>query len=232
MKNMLNVIVVLAAVIGVGAILFAAQPSTGDKKPVLTPVTVSVEGLHCQACPDELQKDLAKLPGVSSVKATLKPAQVTALLDETKISVSAFVAAIDEHPQAMDRKQTYGAKLVAYIDAAMCAKQKSMCDACFTEVPKTLKQIKGVSDVTLDKTGKVASISFAAKSKVTTAQITKALADHKFKFTTRFMDPAEKSAAGSSDQGACPMGGGDSAHGDHGSSEQQSSSSSGGCCPH
>ncbi len=33
-----------------------------------TRVTVSVQGLHCQGCIDELQHDLAKIPGVSAVK--------------------------------------------------------------------------------------------------------------------------------------------------------------------
>ncbi|HEY3416028.1 MAG TPA: heavy-metal-associated domain-containing protein [Armatimonadota bacterium] len=205
MKRTISIVLFVAAVLGAGVILHAAAPRTDAKKPVLTPVTVAVEGFHCQACPDELQKDLAKLPGVSSVKATLKPAQVTASLDETKMTASAFVAAVAKHPRAMDHSKTYGAKLVAYIDAPMCAKNVKMCPACFTEIPKTLKKVKGISEVKMDATGKIATIGFAKGAQVTTAQVSKALAAHSYKFTTRFTAPAGTKAATSSSQGTCPM---------------------------
>jgi copper chaperone CopZ len=191
--------------LAISVMAFAGEP---EKKPTLTQVTVAVTGFHCQACPDGLQKDLAKLKGVTKVKATLKPAQVTASLDEAKISVSQFVNAIAAHPTAMDKKKTYGATLQAFIDTPMCAKQATMCRACFTEIPKALTAVKGVHGVTLDKTGKIASIRFDGDAKVTTASLADALAKHKFKFTVAFTAPATAEAPKAST--------GHSAHGSHG----------------
>lgn len=175
-------IAIAVVVMAIAVMAFAANP----KAPQLTTVTVAVDGLHCKACVDELQQDLAKVPGVSEVKVTQKPGQVTAKLDESKISASKFVNTIASHSQLMDRKKTYGAKLVAYIDTEMCAKQKTMCDACFTEIPKVLKAVKGVSDVTLDDTGKVASIGFAKDATVSTIALAKALGQSDFKFKVTF----------------------------------------------
>lgn len=183
-KGTLGVLIVIIA-LSVAAIVLAATP----KAPQLTTVTVAVDGLHCQACVDELQQDLGKVAGVSEVKVTQKPGQVTAKLDESKTAASQFVAVIAAHPQAMDHKKTYGAKLVAYIDTAMCAKDKKMCDACFTEIPKVLKAVKGVSDVTLDDTGKIAAISYAKDATVTTNDLAKALAQSNFKFQVTFVSP-------------------------------------------
>ena len=178
----------------VGMVVFAAQPEKPEKMPTLAKVTVAVTGFHCQACPDELQLHLAKLDGVTEVKATLKPAQVTATLDEAKITSSQFVNAIATHPTAMDKKQTYGAALLAYIDTAMCAEEETMCQACFTEIPKALKTIKGIHNVTLDTTGKIASISFPKDAKVTTVNIADALLKHNFKFTAVFTAPVATEA--------------------------------------
>lgn len=201
-RTMIVLMVGLAAlVLAVGG--FAATQS--KTKAVLTPVTVAVEGFHCQACPDELQKDLAKLNGVSEVKATLSPAQVTAKLDEKTITASEFAAAIANHKRAMDATKTYGAKLVVYIDAPMCAKEVKMCAACPPEITRVVKAVKGVSGVTLDTTGKVASITFAQGAKVTTADLAAALKKSSFKFTAQFAvvtgaaTTPEKAADGSHD---------------------------------
>ncbi|HEY3379961.1 MAG TPA: cation transporter [Armatimonadota bacterium] len=176
-----------------GAALWAAS-APKPVKPVTTAVTVAVDGFTCPMCPDGLQKDLAKLPGVSHVKATLDPAQVTATLDETKTTVSKLVAAISAHPQAMDVKKTYTGHLVAQIDTTMCAKNAKMCDGCFVEIPKVLKKIAGVSDVALDANGKVAYIGFAPGATVTTKAISKALAASDYHFTTRFNVPVPQAA--------------------------------------
>lgn len=210
-------------IIGVGiavlVLCFAAFAFAAKlKTPVLTPVTIAVDGLHCQACVDELQKDLGKVPGVSDIKVTLKPGQVTAKLDESKVAASKFVNVIATHPRAMDHAKTYGAKLVANIDTAMCAKQKKMCDACFTEIPKVLKGVKGVSNVTLDATGKVATIGFAKDAVVTTSALAKALSQSNFKFTVTFASTsstvAQQTTGNDKDEceldtgGCCNMGSG------------------------
>lgn len=221
MRNVLLVVglALIALLVGV-AIATAQKPAA--KTAELTPVTVAVEGFHCQACPDGLQKDLAKLAGVSEVKATLKPAQVTAKLNEKVISASEFVAAIAKHPRAMDHSKTYGAKLVVYVDAAMCAKEPKMCPACFKEIPRALKSVKGLGNVALDSTGKVASLTFAKGAKVNTASITKALKASSFKFTVGYTAPAGSKAAQTASAS--------SGHGDMGSCPMKGDGTTGGCC--
>jgi len=170
-----------AAVLAVG--LMAAKPA---KSTPAAKVTVAVAGLHCQACPDELGKDLAKLPGAHQVRATLDPPQVTARLDETKAPVSRFVAAIAGHPQLMDPAKTYGARLVVHVDAAMCAGQKVMCPACAPEITRRLKALKGVTTVAFDKPGREVSIGFAKGATIKTTDIAKALKASIYKFSVRF----------------------------------------------
>lgn len=201
-KNIIGIVIATLA-LAITVIAFAAKPKVAPLAPVT--VTVAVDGLHCQACVDELQTDLGKVPGVSEVKVTLKPAQVTAKLDESKTAASQLVNVIAAHPQTMDKAKNYGAKLVAYIDTAMCATQKTMCDACFTEIPKVLKAVKGVNDVTLDESGKVASIGFAKDAVVTTSTLAKALSQSDFKFTVAFSSVASTTTKAAADNagGSC-----------------------------
>src|SRR3972149_3969313 len=109
MRKVFLGLLVAALALSIAAVALAVK----TKAPKLTAVTVAVDGLHCKACVDELQRDLSKVPGVAEVKVTQKPGQVTAKLDEKKISVSKFVTTIAKHSQGMDRKKTYGAKLAA-----------------------------------------------------------------------------------------------------------------------
>lgn len=212
MKKITVITVISLAILGVAAALFAA-PSKGNA-PVLTPVTVAVQGFHCQPCPDDLQPKLAKMKGVYEVKATLKPAQVTAKLDEGKMTVSQFVTAISSQYTMMNRNETYKGRLVAHIDAAKCAGEETMCQECRTEIPQLLKGIKGVKEVTLDETGKIALMSFDKKAKVTTADITRALGKGKMGYTVNFTaaTPAAHAQGDADEQAhgaaACPMTGG------------------------
>lgn len=231
----------LLLVLAFAATALFAVPPTG------TTVTVAVTGFHCQACPDSLVKDLAKVNGVSAVKATLKPAQVTAKLDESKITASEFVATIAAHPTAMDPKKTYGASLTTFVDSKSTAKEKTLCADCKAQVTKALTGIKGVSGVKADDSGKVVAISFSKGAKVTTAAITKALAATKLKFTAKFTGSATGSAQASSGSsgggcgsgcggGSCPMNGGSSAKGGsscpmHGGAKAGGDSKASGSCP-
>jgi len=203
MKKTLLILLSVLAVLSIGAALYAAEKHAKTNTPVLTPVTVGVAGFHCQACPDGLQKDLAKLPGATAVKATLNPAQVTATLDEAKLTASEFVAAVSAHPQAMDAHKTYTGKLVLYVDAEMCKANAKMCAGCFTEIPRVLKAVKGVKQVTLDATGKIASLTFTQGAKVTTKTLAAALAKSSYKFTVRFDQPVSAPASQSAGTG-CP----------------------------
>ena len=188
---------VAVAMLGILAIAIAAKPT----KPLIQ-VTVAVDGLHCQACVDELQQDLAKVPGVSAVTVTMKPGQAVVKLDEHTMSASKLVATIAAHPQAMNHQKTYGAQLVLFVDSAGCAKQAKMCPACFTEIPKMLKKVAGIDTVRLDDTGKVARVTFTKHANVSTSALAKALAASDFKFTTRFLAPtAAKPAAKQAAQG-------------------------------
>jgi len=178
MRKMLFIAVSLAMAAGL-----ALAGTSAPARP--TTITAAVTGFHCQACPDQLARDLAKLPGVIAVRATM-PGQVTAKLDETKTPAGRLVAAIAAHPQLMDPRKTYGARLVVYVDSALCQGQPKMCPACAPEITKRLKAVKGINAVSFDKSGCVVSIGFAQGATVKTTDIARALAASSFKFGVRF----------------------------------------------
>ena len=72
-----------------------AAPEDKPKDPPQVAVTVAVSGFHCQACPDELKRDLSKLDGVTEVKAMLNPPVVTADALKEALAKSEFGFTID-----------------------------------------------------------------------------------------------------------------------------------------
>ena len=176
-KTLLLAVSVLAAALFVST-AFSAAPAKA--------IIVTVQGMQCQACADGLQKDLAKVPGVTAVKASLAAAQVTASLDETKTSAAAFVNAIAAHPQMMDAKKNYGAKLVIYVDAPMCVKEKVMCPACPPEMTKMLNAVKGISAISIGKTGKIVTVGFAKGAQVTTQVSGQSVREEQLPFRRQF----------------------------------------------
>jgi len=184
MKTTLLLLIALTAF----SLAFAVEEEK-PKDPPPVAVTVQVAGFHCQGCPDELKKDLSKIDGVTEVKATLNPPVVTAKLDPKKITPSEFYAAIANHPQGMDRKKTYGALLLAYVDTKMCARQQKMCDGCTPEITKQLKTVEGVDKVVFDTTGKLVGITFKKDARVTLDKLTEALGKSQFGFTVDFTTP-------------------------------------------
>ncbi len=178
--------------------VFAAPPKG-------TAVSVAVTGFHCQPCPTTLAKDLAKVKGVSAVKASLQPALVTATLDETVITASQFVAVIASHPRMIDAKKTYGAALTVTVDSKTTARQAKLTTEQKAQITKALTAVKGVSGVKPDATGKVLSLTFAKGAKVTTAALSKALVDTKLKFTGRYAAATKPGAVMTKSGGACNM---------------------------
>jgi len=216
MRQTLIFTLLALAIATVVTALFAVTPNKTNEKPVLIPVTTSVEGFQCAACAAKLQTYLGKQKGVSDVKATVKPAQVTAMLDEKVMPAGKFVAAINGQKNAHGK--LYTASFITYIDAEMCKGQQKMCEGCFTEIPKVLKGVKGVTDVTLDETGRIATIKLDPKVEVTTTVIAGALKKSKFNFIVSFTDPKPEKSASTGDTengsgcgmgsgGSCPMNG-------------------------
>ncbi|HEY3376503.1 MAG TPA: cation transporter [Armatimonadota bacterium] len=190
MKNTLIALLLALAAMSIAMVSFAG-PVYRPQPAGPVQITVAVDGFTCQMCPDQLQQDLAKLPGVTDVQATLDPAQVTAKLDEAKITVSQFVNAITKHKTAMDDNKTYGAHLLLFVDMQACANQKAMCERCKVEIPARLKRVKGIDIVTLDASGKIASLTFAPDVSVTTHDIVKAIEKSSLRFAFSFSDSAK-----------------------------------------
>lgn len=209
-KNLIILTLAALAVVLVAVWSNAAEPEKGKKNEVtVNPVTVAIKGMACQDCAGKLEKALAKVDGVSEAKVTFKTAQVTAKLDENKITAAAFTRTVAAKMATIEKGQDIASSLVVYIDADMCKNQKTMCRACFTEIPRVLKEVKGVKAVSLDKTGKIASITFSGDAKATTAELTKALQKSDYGFIVSYTAPdankAEKTdkAAGSDTGCAC-----------------------------
>lgn len=156
-----------------------------------TGVTVGLGGFTCKADAAALQRDLAKQPGVKAVKATFSPARVTARLDEQRMPVGRFVGLIAGHPRIGHPDQTYRANLVIHVDSEMCQGRKTMCPACEPEIAKRLKDIKGVTTVTFDETGREVTIGFAKGATVTTTQIKQALIASSLDFKVQFVQAPE-----------------------------------------
>lgn len=203
MNKLLITVLVLAGVLGISAILFARTKQKTSSPPVQTAVTVAIEGFHCPTCPEQLTKDLAAVPGISNVRATLEPGRVVATLDETKTTASDLVSLISNHPRAMNARKTYAGSLLVFIDTEMCRAEKTMCAACFTEIPRVLKTVKGVETVTLDKTGKIAAITFRKGARVLCTDIGAALNASSFHFSVAFTSAASATSAPSNAKGGC-----------------------------
>ena len=175
---MMKTLLILAAVMAALGMTVMLHATTGA-----APVTVMTTGL---STPDKVQKSLAAIDGVSSVSIMPKYGCVMAKLDETKIPASVFVAKVAAALAAADPKATVSAGLQIFVDTKMCSKEKKMCAGCFTEVPKTLKAVKGIAKVSLDDTGKLVTLTFAKNAKVTTNAIAKGLAASSYGFTVDF----------------------------------------------
>ncbi|MEI7831997.1 MAG: heavy metal-associated domain-containing protein [bacterium] len=155
-----------------------------DTRPVLVPVIAKLYNADCQACLDAMATELAKQAGVTELKATMDPPQVAATLDEAQFTASEFINKII----ALEK---YDARLLLYVDAAMCKGAAKMCTGCFTEIPARLKAITGVNDVTLDDTGRRVKVTFDADTKIKTTDLAAALAKSDYGFTVSFAEPKE-----------------------------------------
>ena len=180
----------LAAVIVIVVSTLYASPAKNSKKPILTPVTAAVAGFTCPSCVSKLNSHLTSRKGVSDVKVTFKPGQVSAKLDESIITSSEFIATINAHGKATEPQSPYTAALVAYVDKAECKDEKVMCDDCVKEITKTLKAVKGIAAVKYNPTTRLAAIDFAPKTKLSTATLAKSLTDLKYSVSFTGEKPA------------------------------------------
>ncbi len=178
MKNIVLTLILLS-LMTLGIIAHAV-----DTKPVLVPVIAKLYNADCQPCIDAMAGELAKQAGVTEVKATLDPPQVTATLDEALFTASEFV-------NKMIELDNYDARLLLYVDTTMCKGADKMCAGCFTEIPARLKTVTGVNEVTLDDTGRRVKVTFAADAKVKTTELADALAKSDYGFTVSFTAPKE-----------------------------------------
>ncbi len=191
MKTSLIATLLALAVIGISAGSFAGPVFRPQAQPVQ--VRVAVDGFTSTMSLEQLQQDLAKLPGVQEVQVTLAPAEVSAKLDEASISVSRFVNTIAGYKTAMDARQTCGAHLLVYVDMQGCANRTAMCAQGKTEIPRRLSTMRGINSVTLDASGKIARITFLADAGIKTSDIARVLNASAQHFAVSFASPAQAS---------------------------------------
>ena len=192
-KSLTAMLLVLAAmtisVVSHAGPVYRPQPA----KPVQ--ITVAVAGLTDRMSLAQLRQDLAKLPGVTNIKVTLAPAQVSAKLDETQTTVSQFVNAIDAHPTALDENTMYHAQLLLFVDTQACAEPASAkregaagdsgvlalrARHCYHH-PRCLRQIVGVT--------------FLPNACVKTRDLAQVLANSDLRFACSFASPARATHA-------------------------------------
>lgn len=208
----------LLLLLGIAAALFAAPSAKGTG----TPVTLAVSGLHCSASEQALVTRVTKLGGVSQVKITRKPDRLTAVLDESKTSLGAFVGAVESEPSMANPGKNLGAKVLV----TLAAKGQSAA-----VLAKALKGVAGVNGVGIDAKGTQAALFLAKDAKVTTADIAAALrAVHATASFTAAPAPAAPAAkAGCSMMGGKGAKGGCSMMGGKGDKGGCSMMGSGGC---
>ena len=58
--------------------------------------TFRVEGMHCSNCPMEVESIEDDLPGIKQVSASYQKAQMVVEFDETKVSETQIIAAVEK----------------------------------------------------------------------------------------------------------------------------------------
>ena len=190
MKKPLIAVLLGLAALSISMASYAGYPSH-PQSPKPVQVNVTVAGLACQPCIDQLQQELTKLPGVTAVNITGDPSQVTARLDETKMSVSHFVNVTAAYLSDPDEQISYRPQWMLYVDTPSCADKKVMGEKDKTEIPSRLKSVKGIDTVTLDASGKVVSITFLPDANVKTTDIAHALYHSSLRIAMSFASPAQ-----------------------------------------
>ncbi len=179
MKNMVFGVILILFICAVTAFASAKPASVA-----LSAVTVSLQNVKSDKNADILKKSLSVIVGVTAVE--VKSNTVTAKIDETKVTASKFVQIIIGQLAKMQADGKATAALTVYIDADMCKAEKNMCAGCFTEIPKVLKKVNGISGVKLDDTGKIASLTFTKNANITTKAIKDALLKSSYGFIVTF----------------------------------------------
>lgn len=161
------------AMLLVGTISVVGYAASGDEVQKLTPVTLALTGVACPSCSAQLQQQLAQVSGVTAVKVTVT--QVTAKLDERKISAGTFTARAAAELANIEGPKA-GAGLVLYADIIACNPKTKQCTMRDAAAVNALTDIKGVRTIVVDDAGTFVAVSFQQGAHVTAATLMQALA--------------------------------------------------------
>ncbi|XP_068181022.1 copper-transporting ATPase 1 [Antennarius striatus] len=128
-----------------------------------TPIMLRVKGMHCNSCVVNIQDNISKLPGVSSVEVSLKMERASICYDPLKITVAQLQQAIEALPPGNFRTQPWdssGPLMSASTQAKSASSQPyftqplasvvnitiegMVCNSCVQTIQGMISQRKGV----------------------------------------------------------------------------------------
>ena len=112
-------------------------------------VTLPVEGMTCASCVQRIEKTVARVPGVLSVRVNLATERATVDFDAESASVDAITAAIERAGY-----QTRAEEITLPVEGMTCA-------SCVGRVERALKKVDGVSGATVNLANERATVQFA-----------------------------------------------------------------------
>ena len=113
-------------------------------------VTLPVEGMTCASCVQRIEKTVARVPGVVSVRVNLATERATVDYDTETASVDAITSAIERAGY-----QTRAEELTLPVEGMTCA-------SCVGRVERALKKVEGVSGATVNLANERATVQYAA----------------------------------------------------------------------
>jgi copper chaperone CopZ len=113
MRHLPGVLLVVLLAVGVAVAIPAVCPAAGAEQPVQRQVVITIKGMMCSSCGQEIEKTLKKVTGVGMVTVDVPNDRATVSYDERKVTPRQLAEAI--------RKAGYEAILPAEVPPAQPA---------------------------------------------------------------------------------------------------------------
>uniref|UniRef100_A0A673ZH92 P-type Cu(+) transporter n=1 Tax=Salmo trutta TaxID=8032 RepID=A0A673ZH92_SALTR len=110
--------------------------------------TLRVTGMHCRSCVVNIQDNISKLAGVTSIEVLLEKESASILYDPGRVTVSGLQQAIEALPPGMFKTQPWSPCYSQPLTATALIHIEGMtCGSCVQSIEGRLSQRKGVRSV-------------------------------------------------------------------------------------
>uniref|UniRef100_H3CU51 P-type Cu(+) transporter n=1 Tax=Tetraodon nigroviridis TaxID=99883 RepID=H3CU51_TETNG len=113
------------------------------------PAMLRVKGMHCRSCVVNIQDNISKLPGVSSVEVSLEEERASVCYDPLKVTLSQLQQAIEALPPGNFRAQPWESPDPPYFTQPLLSVitihiEGMTCTSCVQSIEGMISQKKGV----------------------------------------------------------------------------------------